>query len=63
MTGERVESEGFFEMLWDCDHCGQQGLLGKTQRHCPECGAPDLKMIVTVAMQRALKEEDHAQAH
>jgi hypothetical protein len=40
MTGERVESEGFYEMLWDCDHCGQQGLLGKSQRHCPECGAP-----------------------
>ena len=37
---ERVESEGFFEMLWDCDHCGQQGLLAKSQRHCPECGAP-----------------------
>lgn len=40
MTSERVESEGFFEMLWDCDHCGTKGLLGKSQRHCPECGAP-----------------------
>jgi predicted nucleic acid-binding Zn ribbon protein len=40
MTGERVESEGFYEMLWDCDHCGTQGLLGNSQRHCPECGAP-----------------------
>jgi len=37
---ERVESEGFYEMLWDCDHCGTKGLLGKSQRHCPECGAP-----------------------
>jgi hypothetical protein len=37
---ERRESEGFFEMLWDCDHCGTKGLLGKSQRHCPECGAP-----------------------
>ena len=36
---ERTESQGFFEMLWDCDHCGTKGLLGKTQRHCPECGA------------------------
>src|SRR5689334_11908758 len=26
-------------MLWDCDHCGTKGLLGKSQRHCPECGA------------------------
>ena len=40
MVEERVESEGFFEMLWDCDHCGQQGLLAKSQRHCPQCGAP-----------------------
>ncbi len=36
---ERTESQGFFEMLWDCDHCGTKALLGKTQRHCPECGA------------------------
>jgi hypothetical protein len=40
MTSERVESEGFYEMQWDCDHCGTKGLLGKSQRHCPECGAP-----------------------
>lgn len=40
MTSERVESEGFYEMLWDCDHCGTKGLLGKSQRHCAECGAP-----------------------
>ena len=37
---ERVESQGFYEMLWDCDHCETKGLLGKSQRHCPECGAP-----------------------
>ncbi|MDQ3341494.1 MAG: zinc ribbon domain-containing protein [Myxococcota bacterium] len=36
---ERVESKGFFEMLWDCDHCDTKGLLGKSQRHCPNCGA------------------------
>lgn len=40
MSGERVESEGFFEMLWDCDHCGAKGLFAKSQRHCAECGAP-----------------------
>ena len=38
--GERSESEGFFEMLWDCEHCGATALLGKSQRHCAECGAP-----------------------
>jgi len=36
----RVESEGHFEMLWDCDHCGQKGLLGLSQRFCAECGGP-----------------------
>ena len=37
---ERVESQGFYEMLWDCDHCETKGLLAKSQRHCAECGAP-----------------------
>lgn len=36
---ERTESQGFYEMLWDCEHCDTKGLLGKSQRHCPECGA------------------------
>ncbi|HWU88631.1 MAG TPA: hypothetical protein VN253_15280 [Kofleriaceae bacterium] len=39
MAEERTESQGFFEMLWDCDHCDTKGLLAKSQRHCPECGA------------------------
>lgn len=40
MGQEREESEGFYEMLWDCDHCDARGLLGKSQRHCASCGAP-----------------------
>ena len=32
-------AEQFFEMLWDCGQCATHGLLGKTQRHCPMCGA------------------------
>ncbi len=40
MAHEREESQGFFEMLWDCEHCGTQGLLAKSQRHCANCGAP-----------------------
>lgn len=39
MAEERTESQGFYEMLWDCDHCETKGLLAKSQRHCPECGA------------------------
>jgi hypothetical protein len=40
MAEQRVESEGHFEMLWDCDHCDTKGLLGLSQRFCPECGGP-----------------------
>lgn len=31
---------GSYEMLWDCPSCAAKGLLGKSQRHCPQCGAP-----------------------
>jgi hypothetical protein len=40
MAQEREESQGFFEMLWDCDHCDTRGLLAKSQRYCANCGAP-----------------------
>lgn len=39
VADQRNESQGFYEMLWDCDHCSTRGLLAKSQRHCPECGA------------------------
>lgn len=29
-----------YEMLWDCEFCGSDKLLGKTHRFCPHCGAP-----------------------
>jgi len=32
-------SEPYFEMLWDCAQCDARGLLAKTHRHCPNCGA------------------------
>lgn len=28
-----------YEMFWDCDYCDSRKLLGKTHRHCPNCGA------------------------
>jgi hypothetical protein len=31
---------GVFEMLWDCAFCDTKALLGKTNRYCPSCGAP-----------------------
>lgn len=40
MGQEREESQGFFEMLWDCDHCDTRGLLARSQRYCANCGAP-----------------------
>lgn len=35
-TGKVV---GVFEMWWDCAHCDTAGLLGKSNRFCPNCGA------------------------
>jgi hypothetical protein len=40
MGQEREESQGHYEMLWDCGHCDARGLLAKSQRHCANCGAP-----------------------
>ncbi|MCA9623041.1 MAG: hypothetical protein KC731_28680, partial [Myxococcales bacterium] len=31
--------EKTYEMLWDCEYCSAQKLLGVTHRFCPECGA------------------------
>jgi hypothetical protein len=31
---------GVFEMFWDCAFCDTKALLGKTNRFCPNCGAP-----------------------
>ena len=27
-----------YQMLWDCRHCGSEGLLGLDHKHCPGCG-------------------------
>jgi hypothetical protein len=35
---ERSESQGFYEMLWDCQFCETKALLAKTQRFCANCG-------------------------
>lgn len=42
LFGRPVEGpkRGVFEMLWDCEHCDTKNLLGKTNRYCPVCGAP-----------------------
>lgn len=34
-----VRGEKTYEMQWDCKFCGTSKLLGKTHRHCPNCGA------------------------
>ena len=33
-------TEKTYEMMWDCEYCGQKKLLGLSQRFCPQCGAP-----------------------
>jgi|GEM_PF-317836 len=37
--GQRVETVGTYQMLWDCDFCGAEKLLGLDHRFCPNCGA------------------------
>lgn len=39
-TAPSSPKAGVFEMLWDCEHCDTRSLLGKTNRYCPVCGAP-----------------------
>ncbi len=34
-----MDQQKTYEMLWDCRFCGTKKLLGKTHRHCPNCGA------------------------
>ncbi len=34
-----MAEEAIYEMLWDCEYCNTKKLLGKTHRHCPNCGA------------------------
>lgn len=36
----RTQDGNVYEMLWDCEFCGNKKLLGKTHRFCPACGAP-----------------------
>jgi hypothetical protein len=36
----RSSDEPVYEMLWKCIFCGTDKLRGKTQRFCPNCGAP-----------------------
>lgn len=33
------QDQTYYEMLWDCTTCNTKGLLSKSQRHCPMCGA------------------------
>ena len=35
-----MDSERAYEMLWDCGYCGAAKLLAKSQKFCPQCGAP-----------------------
>lgn len=49
-----------YEMLWDCEYCGSKKLLGKSHRHCPECGAaqnPDKRYFPEESEKVAV--EDH----
>ena len=36
--GQQIDAP-VYEMLWNCEFCGATKLLGKSHRHCPQCGA------------------------
>lgn len=49
-----------YEMLWDCRYCGARKNLGKTHRHCPQCGAPqDATARYYPAEHEKVAVEDH----
>ena len=51
--------EGTFQMLWDCQYCGSEKLLGVTHRFCPHCGAaqnPDTRYFPTAGEEVALHD-------
>jgi len=33
-----VDMSKTFEMMWDCSYCDTKKLLGKSHKHCPNCG-------------------------
>ncbi|HYO88536.1 MAG TPA: zinc ribbon domain-containing protein, partial [Candidatus Limnocylindrales bacterium] len=38
--GSRVQQQGVYEMVWDCQFCGAKGIPAKTHPFCPNCGSP-----------------------
>jgi hypothetical protein len=65
MAEERTESQGFYEMLWDCEHCDTKGLLAKSQRHCAECGAkqnPDKRYFPEEGQERRVDGHNYVGA-
>ncbi len=49
-----------YEMFWDCGACGSTKLLGKSHRHCPNCGtAQDAEWRYFPADHERVAVEDH----
>ena len=60
-----------YEMLWDCQYCGMEKLLGVSQRFCPGCGSvqnpdsryfPEDKDKVAVADHKYIGADKHCSA-
>lgn len=63
--GSRVSTVGTYEMLWDCQYCGADKLLGKTHRFCPNCGAaqnPDARYYPSEDEQVAVADHEYVGA-
>ncbi len=56
-----MATEKTYEMLWDCKYCGQKKNLGKTHRHCPNCGGEqDATLRYFPSDEEKVAVEDHA---
>lgn len=60
-SGEQnVYDDGVYEMLWDCKFCSTTKLLGKSQKFCPNCGAPqDPEMRYFPSDEEKVAVKDH----
>ena len=63
--------ETHYEMLWDCQYCGTEKLLGVSQRFCPGCGSaqdpesryfPEEEDKVAVADHKYIGADKHCSA-
>lgn len=57
-----MSDSNVYEMLWDCEYCGTEKLLGLTHRYCPNCGAsqdPDTRYFPSDEEKVAVEDHEY----